>query len=534
MTSTTTSRSRCTASPSSRLPRLSGPRPWFLPLALAAIAMLGVGLRLWGIETRPMHTDEAVNAYKTGDFLASGVVRYDPSEHHGPTLTFATGAVAFALGQRTHGDLTEWSVRLPIVISSGLLILALWLFASSVPAPALLVTALVMATHPFWAYYGAYAIHEVPFTLFVLSGVGCAFRFARDRRPGWAIAAGVAAGLAFATKETWVLVLPGLATGVLVAWGPAAARDFVVSERRALAVGAGTAIAVAVLLFASFGLNPRGILDAVLSFTHYAGRASGAEHLAGAAFYWERLVPLLPGSGFSGGLVSALLVIVPAASASALVWGGRRWLRPGIDRRPFFFFLGWFAVTALVITAVPYKTPWNLSLAFLPLCLFMGLVGEVRPRGWLARPVRSLLLVLVAAGSATGVYESHRLASGDPVSESNPWSYAHTSSDILEPVRQLEVMRDAAPELFSAPVVVVMDDPWPWPWYLRHFEQVGYWQADNPPPGNMDWPVLIGDGADRAGAAIVSFHRVRRGVLVPVAVRADAWAAYLRSEGVVP
>ena len=51
-----------------------------------AVALFALAVRLPQLGERPMHTDEAVNAYLTGDLLAGESFHYDPQDRHGPGL----------------------------------------------------------------------------------------------------------------------------------------------------------------------------------------------------------------------------------------------------------------------------------------------------------------------------------------------------------------------------------------------------------------------------------------------------------------
>ena len=58
--------------------------------------LAGVALVLWSLslDQRPMHNDEAVNGIKFGQLWEHGGYKYDPNEHHGPSLYYATLALA--------------------------------------------------------------------------------------------------------------------------------------------------------------------------------------------------------------------------------------------------------------------------------------------------------------------------------------------------------------------------------------------------------------------------------------------------------
>jgi predicted membrane-bound mannosyltransferase len=58
--------------------------PWTRWAAFLAIALVGLAVRLPQLGVRPMHTDEAVNAYVVGQLLAGEPFTYDPQDRHGP------------------------------------------------------------------------------------------------------------------------------------------------------------------------------------------------------------------------------------------------------------------------------------------------------------------------------------------------------------------------------------------------------------------------------------------------------------------
>src|SRR5678815_2857443 len=86
---------------------------WFLATALGLLFATGIALvlRCPQLGARPMHNDEAVNAIKFGRLWESGSYQYDPNEHHGPTLYYATLALAKATGAPEFPRFTETRLR---------------------------------------------------------------------------------------------------------------------------------------------------------------------------------------------------------------------------------------------------------------------------------------------------------------------------------------------------------------------------------------------------------------------------------------
>src|SRR6266852_1296578 len=74
----------------SSFPTLFRPR---MNKGLTVVLLLAAGvalvLRCPRLDERPMHNDEAVNAIKFGQLWEHDAYKYDPNEHHGPTLYYA-------------------------------------------------------------------------------------------------------------------------------------------------------------------------------------------------------------------------------------------------------------------------------------------------------------------------------------------------------------------------------------------------------------------------------------------------------------
>src|SRR3989475_4848453 len=107
--------------PSSILNTLSSPLR--LTGLLFAIG-IALALRCPRLDQRPMHNDEAVNAIKFGQLWEHGAYKYDPNEHHGPSVFYATLAVARLTSSPDIGHLTETKLRLiTVVFGLGLIVL---------------------------------------------------------------------------------------------------------------------------------------------------------------------------------------------------------------------------------------------------------------------------------------------------------------------------------------------------------------------------------------------------------------------------
>ena len=57
-------------------------------VGLLLIAAAGLMFRGGDLAQRPLHNDEAINAFKLQQLWRHGTYRYDPHEYHGPTLYY--------------------------------------------------------------------------------------------------------------------------------------------------------------------------------------------------------------------------------------------------------------------------------------------------------------------------------------------------------------------------------------------------------------------------------------------------------------
>src|SRR5438270_4324236 len=135
-------------------------RLWLRWLAFLFIALIGLAVRLPQLGARPMHTDEAVNAYVVGQLLAGEKFNYDPQDRHGPALELLALPLVRMQGARSFPDLAESQLRLTAVVGGTVAIL---LFGAAVDlfgcAPCML-AALLFAVTPLPVYYDRYFIHE--------------------------------------------------------------------------------------------------------------------------------------------------------------------------------------------------------------------------------------------------------------------------------------------------------------------------------------------------------------------------------------
>jgi uncharacterized protein (TIGR03663 family) len=452
-----------------------------------------------------MHTDEAINAYIVGQLLAGGAFTYDPQDRHGPALAALALPLAKMQGARSFSDLTESELRLASVVAGTITIL---LFGAAVEMfgylPSLLAS-MLFAFGPLPVYYDRYFIHESLFCAAMFGLILSGWRAFETHSVGYAALAGACAALMFAVKETAILHLSALAVAAIVfRIRNLRGEKFVVSLRPGpLLAAVGTFSAVVSILFTWFGRNWRVFPALTHAAPDFFARAAGQGHQKPLWYYAQLLT-----GGWSGGSLFAL------ACLGFFISIRKRSLSP-------YALLAHYAlVIAALYSLIPYKTPWLALNIWLPLALFAAKAVEslwrVATREFSLRIAIPASCALAVLAAVTIAHDIRRRAFLHPADESNPYAYAHTSDDILGV--SAEIADLARRNGIATPrIAVIASDPWPLPWYLRHFNQVGFWQPGQK-VSDADFFITSTEAADQYADQLRSFRPeffgVRPGVLI--------------------
>jgi len=139
-------------------------------------------LRLPHVAERPMHNDEAVNGIKFGALWLHGDYKYDPNEHHGPTLYYATLLATGSAGSKDLADLTERRLRFLTVLFCLGLIPLVFLLKDGLGPTACVWAALFTAVSPSFVFYSRYYIHEMLLVFFTLLALVSGWRYWQSRK----------------------------------------------------------------------------------------------------------------------------------------------------------------------------------------------------------------------------------------------------------------------------------------------------------------------------------------------------------------
>ena len=447
-------------------------------LIFAAIALLALAIRLPKLGERPMHTDEAVNGYITGQLLAGQSYHYDPTDRHGPVLYLIARPLARLRGAKNFAELTETELRLgPALIGSATILLfgaAVEMFGFAACA----IAALLFAVAPLPVYYSRYFIHETAFVAVTLCLLISGWRALKTNSVWASASAGLFAALLVGCKETFVIHFFALALATAAAWFIQPRPKLPPLKTAAIALG--VFLVTLILLFTWFGQNWRGLADLFHAPPHLAARASGEGHQKPFGYYF--------------GLIDSALVLFPLAALG--ICSAIREAAAGASKAGAMLAVYGLAVI-LIYSAIPYKTPWLALNLFLPLAILCGLGVQTIWNIVKIRTGRVSLAIAIAVLLLVNGRQTLALAFEHPADPKNPLAYAHTVDDILRLAPRIE--QCATQQHLRDPLIaVVAADPWPLPWYLRRFQRVGFWQPGQD-PGTADFYVTSTAAAEQLG-----------------------------------
>ena len=515
---------------------------WVWAACALAVLLLVTGAGLWfrthEMDLRPVHHDEANQMLKFSRLLEKGKYRYDPHQHHGPTLYYLTLPSAWLTAGTDFAATTVETFRVVPVVFGVALILLLVLLKDGLGWQGVIWAGVLTALSPAMVYYSQFYIQEMLLVFFTCGAIACGWRYYRSRRVGWAAATGALLALTHATKETCVLAAAAMVGALaLTALWNGRAKELVDRESwntRHVFAGLGAGLVIWLVFFSSFFTNPMGLVDSVRTYWTYLQRASSDAMHIHPWHYYLRIFTYAGTSKMPSWTETPIIGLALVGMAAAVFKRG--WSRERIT------FARFITVYTLLLTAaysiIPYKTPWS-GLSCLHGMILTAGVGcaallDLSRRKTFKVGMWALLCALLPIWGEqcyrTNVY-FHSLAR-------NPYAYAQTGGDfenMIERVHEIAEVHPDGKKMFVR-VVARPHNTWPLPWYLRRFENVGYWTSVEQLQGKADAPIIITSPQQEERLKPLlqkeyqrSFYGIRPEVLLRLYIRKDLWDAFLKT-----
>ena len=437
-------------------------------IANATVLVIGASLRLSQLSLRPLHHDEGVNGFFLLVLFREGIYRYNATNYHGPTLYYVALISSSINNLLFHSEgPSVWSIRMvPAVFGLGIVCLACVL-RSRLGNLGTTVSAALLAFSPGMVYFSRDFIHEMLLIFFTLWLVVCLTRFYDTQDDKQLLLASIALALMLATKETAVISLAAIMTsaGLAIILAPQSA-NLMLSRLRGwsrlvlLFLGsAGLFLMCTVLFFSSFfGNFSQGIHEALATYSYWF-QTGMTQHKAPWYTYLNWLFREEP------------VILFSATCGTVIAFFHRR--------NRFALFAGLWSFTLLfAYSALPYKTPWILVNAVVPMSLSAGYAAE---QLWNATFIASgnrwrrlVPLSLIAGALLFTLVQSVQLNFYHYDDDRYVYPYVQTQRGFLDLVQQVEHIAALEGTGHYTAILITAPEYWPLPWYLRDYKNTGY------------------------------------------------------------
>ena len=507
----------------------------WMTIAFLLILAVAIGLRVPKLADRPMHHDEANQAYRFGTLLEDGTYHYDADDHHGPTLYYLTLPIAWLTGAETFAETNEHTYRLVPVLFGMLLIFFTPLIRSGIGSSAVLAASLLTAISPAMAYYSRFYIQEISLVFFTFVMIASGWHAVRTGSRWWAMVCGISAGLMFATKETAIISYAAIFGSAILCALLSRNTRFPLKN---MLVAAAFAVAVSFVLFSSFFTNLDGPLESILAFKGYFARGTGidTDHVHPFNYYLK----MLTFYRFDGGPVWSEGLILGLGLVGCLFIAMRN-IPASCDLGLARFIMFYTLLLTLAYSTIAYKTPWCMLSFLHGWILLAGIaVASILDSCRSMAATRNRFVALysgIALLFAYPVYATYRLADRTvyrfAADYRNPYVYAHTSPDFMNLVTRISELEDVSPKGKTLYIQVIADpdETWPLPFYLRDFPNVGFWVNAELLPSKPKPDIIISapsSGMD-SERYLSEFYALRPDSLLAIHINTNLWNTFIET-----
>jgi uncharacterized protein (TIGR03663 family) len=229
---------------------------------------------------------------------------------------------------------------------------------------------------------------------------------------------------------------------------------------------------VSIFFFSSFFTNSQGIIDSITTYENYFLKAGKNEFHKHPWYYYLQILGWNNGPGHI--IWSELPVIILALYGIYLISVNRK----SSSDLQFFRLIAIFSIVLFCLySIIPYKTPWNILSAYFGLIILAGYgLKELWVR-FQKRWQKFFLMIFTAGVVAFLAFQVLYSNYKYPAHSSNPYIYGHTGMDIFSMTERIKEVTGFHPDGRDLYIQVIAtgSDYWPLPWYLRKFNNVGWW-----------------------------------------------------------
>jgi uncharacterized protein (TIGR03663 family) len=426
------------------------------------VFLLGLFIRLYSLDLKLLHHDEAVHAWFSYKLVTEGSYTYDPM-YHGPLLYFLTAGMFYLFGD---SDLV--ARILPALFGAAIIPLIYAIYRLGyLDQRQTLVAALFVAVSPSLVYFSRFLRHDIFQLFFTVLILVALLAYIERGRLRYALLAGLAIGGGMSLKEDMpIFIIILVIFGIYLLWKKHIQlpktwfRDII-----ALVI---VALGIMVIFYSSFGTQFEVIQTGwIRAYEHWAAM-HGMCRICGPWYFYILLfllyeVPIFLlaifgiaqfsvrhnplsglrakfGKGRKRGAEETLIEGIPVAPVKAKE-------KVPLDKKELFFLfsLFWLAVSLAAYAYIGEKVPWLIIHQLIPM-IFVA-VYLMTPKKTVLALIGCVFLIIVT------------------------WHVAFVPADVNEPIVQVQNSEDVRLVMklidVSDAVVIASDSYWPLPWYYR-------------------------------------------------------------------
>jgi uncharacterized protein (TIGR03663 family) len=430
-----------------------------------AIFLLGLFLRLYSLDLKLLHHDEAVHAWFAYKLVTEGAYTYDPM-YHGPLLYFLTAGMFYLFGD---SDLV--ARILPALFGAAIIPLIYAIYRLGyLDQRQTLIAALFVAISPSLVYFSRFLRHDIFQLFFTVLILVALLAYLERGKLRYALLAGLAIGGGMTLKEDmpiFLIVLIVFAAYLLWKRRIELPKTWLRDTIAMIIV----ALAIMVIFYSSFGTQFEVIQTGwIRAYEHWAAM-HGMCRICGPWYFYILLfllyeVPIFLLAAYAtaqfvilhnplSGLGEQFRKERQKGGDETIVEGmpvptpplGRKREKVAWDKRELFFLFSvfWLVVSLAAYAYIGEKVPWLIIHQLMPM-IFVA-VYLMTPRKTIVALIGCIFLIVMS------------------------WHVAFVPADVNEPIVQVQNSEDMrlVMQLIDASdkVVIASDNYWPLPWYYR-------------------------------------------------------------------
>ncbi len=433
----------------------------------AAVIFFALFLRLFDLNNRPFHTDEAVHAIKFGELLETGKYIYDPVEYHGPTLNYFSLISARLFGEKTISEINETTLRVVPAIISVILIILLFSIKSEMNKFLVLLIGFLISISPIFIFYSRYYIQESMLVSFSYSAIITFYKYFKTKNILWIICSAIFCALIFCTKETSIITFfAGFSSLMILYFLNKEFKSRLFFYKKHLVLFAIIFVGISILFYSSFFTNPNGIFDSLKTFTNYFSKAgNNADHVQPWFYYFNFLLFTNNNLFF----FTELPVFIFALFGLYFIFSIKN------QQNYLFRFISLFTIIqSIVYFIIPYKTPWlalNFWIGFLFISAF-GIYSILKIL--LAKKIKIIFILVIILLLGHNIYQTYLTNYKFPYQLENPFTYSQPTPVVISAAKKIIEVADSTNKNIYVHVISENNDYWPLPWYLRKLKNVAW------------------------------------------------------------